>query len=119
MSAIAIGTAELGARQLGTRTFEGGKYVQHMFDWDAPAVPSQSTATPAALTISLATNSVASSTVTSINLASTPAAPRNLRRGQCEHVGGVMGVVLSKYGLGIDDLLRAIEERQAQVSVSR
>ena len=32
------------------------------------------------------------------------------RRGRCEHIGGVMASVLSKYGLGIDDLLGAIED---------
>jgi hypothetical protein len=114
MSAIAIETVELGARQLGTRDFEGGKYVQQMFDWDAPAAPAPNIAQPA-----LATNSLATSVVASNEPANTPAAPKNLRRGRCEHVGGVMGAVLSKYGLGIDDLLRAIEERQAQLSVSR
>jgi hypothetical protein len=31
------------------------------------------------------------------------------RRNRCEHVGGVMATVLSKYGLGVDDLLHAID----------
>jgi hypothetical protein len=73
------------------------KYVQHTFDWDAPAVQ-----TPRSTT---AVSTIASPEQTA------------LRRGRCEHVGGVMAVVLSKYGLGIDDLLRAIEERQAQAKV--
>jgi len=105
MSAIAIETVPFDGGK-----FEGARYVQQMFDWDAPAsavapvvrskacapsVPAPTVATPATATQSTA------------------------RRGRCEHVGSVMGAVLSKYGLGIDDLLRAIEERQAQVGVSR
>ena len=74
------------------------KYVQHTFDWDAPAVQ-----TPR--------STAAVSTIE-------PPEQTSLRRGRCEHVGGVMAVVLSKYGLGIDDLLRAIEERQAQAKVA-
>lgn len=105
MSAIAIETVPFDGGK-----FEGARYVQQMFDWDAPAsavapvvrskacapsVPAPTVATPATATQATA------------------------RRGRCEHVGSVMGAVLSKYGLGIDDLLRAIEERQAQVGVSR
>lgn len=74
------------------------KYVQHTFDWDAPAVQ-----TPRSTTA-----------VSKIE----PPEKASLRRGRCEHVGSVMGAVLSKYGLGIDDLLRAIEERQAQAKVA-
>lgn len=90
MSAIAIETVPFDGGK-----FEGARYVQQMFDWDAPSVPAPTVTTPATATQSTA------------------------RRGRCEHVGSVMGAVLSKYGLGIDDLLRAIEERQAQVGVSR
>ncbi|MFM7515668.1 MAG: hypothetical protein ACKO3V_01895 [Pirellula sp.] len=95
MSAIAIETVSFDGGN-----FEGARYVQQLFDWDAPCVPSVPTPTVA------------------IPAAASPA-PATARRGRCEHVGSVMGAVLSKYGLGIDDLLRAIEERQAQVGVSR
>jgi hypothetical protein len=76
-------------------TVESGKFVQHTFDWDAaapqtvPVVPAQKSTEPA------------------------------IRRGRCEHVGSVMAVVLGKYGLSIDDLLRAIEERQTAVGATR
>lgn len=93
MSAIAVETTR----------FESVKYVQQMFDWDTPA--------PAALQESACE-------VASRSGGPSPT-PVQARRGRCEHVGGVMAVVLGKYGLGIDDLLRAIEERQAQVAVSR
>jgi hypothetical protein len=100
MSAIAIETVSFDGGN-----FEGARYVQQLFDWDAPCVPSVPTPSVPAPTV--ATPAAASP------------APATARRGRCEHVGSVMGAVLSKYGLGIDDLLRAIEERQAQVGVSR
>jgi hypothetical protein len=37
-------------------------------------------------------------------------ATTSVRRGRCEHVGGVMASVLARYGLGVEDLLQAIEE---------
>jgi hypothetical protein len=100
MSAIAIETVPFDGGN-----FEGARYVQQMFDWDSPA----SSLSPVVRSNAPAPTAPASSA---------PAAT-TARRGRCEHVGGVMGAVLSKYGLGIDDLLRAIEERQAQVGVSR
>lgn len=41
------------------------------------------------------------------------------RRGRCEHIGGVMASVLSKYGLGMDDLLGAIEDLKRSRSSSQ
>ena len=38
-----------------------------------------------------------------------PCSKQPPRRNRCEHVGGVMATVLSKYGLGVDDLLHAID----------
>jgi hypothetical protein len=105
MSAIAIETVPFDGGN-----FEGGKYVQQMFDWDTPAVA----ATPVVRT----TAPTAISASPSVPSQSTPSQAIG-RRGRCEHVGSVMGAVLSKYGLGIDDLLRAIEERQAQVGITR
>jgi hypothetical protein len=84
-------------------SIENVKYVQHTFDWDAPIV---------AQTVSV----VPASKPPRVSQACQESA---VRRGRCEHVGSVMATVLNKYGLGIDDLLRAIEERQAQVGVSR
>jgi len=105
MSAIAIETVPFDGGK-----FEGARYVQQMFDWDAPA----SAVAPVVRSKACAP-SVPAPTVATPATASQATA----RRGRCEHVGSVMGAVLSKYGLGIDDLLRAIEERQAQVGVSR
>jgi len=93
MSAIAVETTK----------FESVKYVQQMFDWDAPAPVTREQSPREAV----------------VRSSSTTPSPTQARRGRCEHVGGVMAVVLGKYGLGIDDLLRAIEERQAQVALSR
>jgi len=89
--------------------FECGKYVQQMFDWDAPVAQSQ-------CAVSLKDPSVE---VVAQRSPQGAVSPNQVRRGRCEHVGSVMATVLSKYGLGIDDLLRAIEERQSQVAVSR
>jgi hypothetical protein len=33
----------------------------------------------------------------------------SVRRGRCEHVGGILASVLEKYGLGIDDLIAEID----------
>ena len=105
MSAIAIETVPLDGGN-----FEGTRYVQQMFDWDATAS-----------TVAPVVRSKACAPIAPTPTVAAPAAasPTTARRGRCEHVGSVMGAVLSKYGLGIDDLLRAIEERQAQVGVSR
>jgi len=105
MSAIAIETVPFDGGK-----FEGARYVQQMFDWDAPA----SAVAPVVRSKACAPSVPAPTVATPATASQTTA-----RRGRCEHVGSVMGAVLSKYGLGIDDLLRAIEERQAQVGVSR
>lgn len=135
MSAIAIETVSLeaglpgavkpsvakrGSLKRGTGKkvngqLESGQYVQHMFDWDAPGVSSPGAIDPSMETIALATNT----SCAPVSPSCEALAPKNLRRGRCEHVGGVMGAVLSKYGLGIDDLLQAIQERQLQLGVSR
>jgi hypothetical protein len=112
-SAVKPSVAKRGSLKRGTGKkvngqLESGQYVQHMFDWDAPGVSSPGAIDPSMETIALATNTSCEAL-----------APKNLRRGRCEHVGGVMGAVLSKYGLGIDDLLQAIQERQLQLGVSR
>lgn len=105
MSAIAIETVPFDGGK-----FEGARYVQQMFDWDAPASAVAPVVRSKACAPSVPTPTVATPAT---------ATQATARRGRCEHVGSVMGAVLSKYGLGIDDLLRAIEERQAQVGVSR
>ena len=33
----------------------------------------------------------------------------SVRRGRCEHVGGILASVLEKYGIGIDDLIAEID----------
>jgi hypothetical protein len=90
------------------------KYVQHTFDWDALPVqaPSSTTAVSTLETPEFKSPIAKSPVATTIDAQEVP-----LRRGRCEHVGSVMAAVLSKYGLGIDDLLRAIEARQAQAGV--
>ncbi len=110
MSAIAIETVPFDGGK-----FEGARYVQQMFDWDAPASAVAPVVRSKACAPSVPAPSVPAPTVATPATATQATA----RRGRCEHVGSVMGAVLSKYGLGIDDLLRAIEERQAQVGVSR
>lgn len=100
MSAITVGTAKI----------ESGKYVQQMFDWESPMVAEPRCAVAAKDAV--------------VQAASQPveqpkAAAGQVRRGRCEHVGSVMATVLGKYGLSIDDLLRAIEERQSQLGISR
>ena len=88
MSAIAVGN---------------GNYVQQQFDWDGPVVAVD--AKGAVDGESLGVTAVARRSVAS------EVRPMG-RRGRCEHVGSVMGSVLSKYGLSLDDLLREIESRQ-------
>jgi hypothetical protein len=34
----------------------------------------------------------------------------SVRRGRCEHVGGILVTVLSKYGIGIDDFLAELDK---------
>jgi hypothetical protein len=75
-----------------------GKFVQQMFDWDTPP------ATPAVVT---ASRQVANPTKQQAPVA---------RRGRCEHVGSVMGAVLSKYGLSVDDLLHAIDQQKRELA---
>lgn len=75
-----------------------GKFVQQMFDWDTP---------PATLPVVTASRGVASQPRQQAPVA---------RRGRCEHVGSVMGTVLSKYGLSVDDLLHAIEQQQRELA---
>jgi|694.fasta_scaffold33413_3 hypothetical protein len=88
MSAIAFESSQVST----------GKFVQQMFDWDTPSVA------PAVVT--------ASRPVANPPRQQAPAA----RRGRCEHVGSVMGAVLSKYGLSVDDLLHAIEQQQRELA---
>ena len=33
----------------------------------------------------------------------------SVRRGRCEHVGGILASVLEKYGIGIDELIAEID----------
>lgn len=104
MSAITVEPVEF---QSGN--FECGKYVQQMFDWDAPVAESRCAVSSKDPSLEVAAQRSPQVAVS----------PNQVRRGRCEHVGSVMATVLSKYGLSIDDLLRAIEERQSQVAVSR
>lgn len=90
MSAIAFESSQVST----------GKFVQQLFDWDTPSV------TPAAAAAVV----TASRQVADPPLQQAPAA----RRGRCEHVGSVMGAVLSKYGLSVDDLLHAIEQQKRE-----
>jgi len=118
MSAIAFGINP----SVTGRPSVTGQFVQHTFDWDAPAPSIVLTVKPAAVaTASSAV--VASSAVAPASAAAESSIARTTmtgskphqtaRRGKCEHVGSVMGTVLAKYGLGVDDLLRAIEEQRA------
>lgn len=34
----------------------------------------------------------------------------SVRRGRCEHIGGILASVLEKYGIGIDQLIAEIEK---------
>ncbi len=88
MSAIAFESSQVST----------GKFVQQMFDWDTAPV------TPTVVT--------ASRQVVNPPRQQAVAA----RRGRCEHVGSVMGAVLSKYGLSVDDLLHAIEQQKLELA---
>jgi len=86
------------------------RLVQHTFDWDEPHTAFQ-TLKPTSGPSKVAAPS-ARVTVPTVRETSC------VRRGRCEHVGGVMANVLSKYGLGVDDLLHAIEELKAKRSAA-
>ena len=105
-----------------------GQFVQQTFDWDAPAPSIVRTVKPAAVanaasTMAASNAVLASTAVQASNATVEPSLARTTmagskpnqpaRRGKCEHVGSVMGTVLAKYGLGLDDLLRTIEEQRA------
>jgi hypothetical protein len=118
MSAIAFGINP----SVTGRPSVTGQFVQHTFDWDAPAPSIVLTVKPAAVATA-SSAAVASSAVAPASAAAESSIARTTmagskpyqtsRRGKCEHVGSVMGTVLAKYGLGVDDLLRAIEEQRA------
>jgi len=119
MSAIAFGINP----SVTGRPSVTGQFVQHTFDWDAPAPSIVLTVKPAAVAtapsaaVALSTAVAPSSAAAQSSIARTTMAGskphQTARRGKCEHVGSVMGTVLAKYGLGVDDLLRAIEEQRA------
>jgi hypothetical protein len=124
MSAIALGINP----SVTGRPSVTGQFVQHTFDWDAPAPSIVLTVKPAAVatapSAAVAASTVATaSTVAELSIARTTMASSKpnqpARRGKCEHVGSVMGTVLAKYGLGVDDLLRAIEEQRASAPKPR
>jgi|GEM_PF-922931 len=118
MSAIAFGINP----SVTGRPSVTGQFVQHTFDWDAPAPSIVLTVKPAAVATAPSA-AVAYSAVAPASAAAESSIARTTmtgskphqtaRRGKCEHVGSVMGTVLAKYGLGVDDLLRAIEEQRA------
>lgn len=118
MSAIAFGINP----SVTGRPSVTGQFVQHTFDWDATAPSIVLTVKPAAVATAPSA-AVASSAVAPASAAAESSIARTTmagskphqtaRRGKCEHVGSVMGTVLAKYGLGVDDLLRAIEEQRA------
>ena len=118
MSAIALGINP----SVTGRPSVTGQFVQHTFDWDAPAPSIVLTVKPAAVATAPSA-AVAASTVAELSIARTTVASSKpnqpARRGKCEHVGSVMGTVLAKYGLGVDDLLRAIEEQRASAPKPR
>jgi hypothetical protein len=102
--------------------------IQQTFDWESTAdrlvdldlassEPAASLAvmeTPSHATLchpSTPTEPVTQLRRHSTNSTCSPTSPSKptQRRNRCEHVGGVMATVLSKYGLGVDDLLHAID----------
>jgi len=94
------------------------KMIQHTFDWesladDRPVGYEVESSKPAAsVAIIEAPSKPAKQTRrnSAASISSTiPVSTQSQRRNRCEHVGGAMATVLSKYGLGVDDLLRAID----------
>lgn len=91
------------------------KMIQHTFDWECNSdslvghdlVTSESAASLAVMEPT--SHAAARRQPTSATTSPTPLNKPTHRRNRCEHVGGVMATVLSNYGLGVDDLLHAID----------
>jgi hypothetical protein len=114
MSTVAIEpkTASKTTRKSASQK-NASQYVQTRFDWDATEVrvsAERIRSRPAenrSSRVALPSNAVTVPTVQQTSCA---------RRGRCEHVGGVMANVLQKYGIGLDDLLEAIQRKRLAAS---
>lgn len=109
---------------MATTTSSHPIYVQQSFSWDLP--DSSDLGTESSLEYAGAnnihgveTNSMESNTQT-LRRVVRPSSRKpitvpsirqssSVRRGRCEHVGGILASVLEKYGIGIDELIAEID----------
>jgi hypothetical protein len=90
--------------------------VQHTFQWDAPTASTISTNANTTLTTNATKSAGTSDCFLTAPKKSRPlmvAKSKSERVGHCEHAGGLMEKVLSRYGISPDEFRRAVEELRA------
>ncbi len=80
------------------------KFVQQAFNWDELDTLVAKTQTP-----ETAASPVRSTRNSKPITVPTFTKTTSVRRGRCEHVGGILASVLERYGIGIDELLAEID----------
>jgi hypothetical protein len=85
------------------------KLVQQTFDWDAPPARTGTCRNESDVALAPGRNSVFPKKSRSL-----PASNRGTQRiGRCEHAGGMMEKVLSRYGISPEEFRKAVEELRA------
>ena len=82
------------------------QYVQQAFRWDE--IDTAISKTPTAISAVMSPVQPQRSNSLAIALP-TYTTSSSVRRGRCEHVGGIFASVLERYGIGIDQLIAEID----------
>lgn len=84
------------------------QYFQQAFCWDEIEIDTAIANSPTALSAVMSPVQPQRNNSPAITLP-TYTTSSSVRRGRCEHVGGIFASVLERYGIGIDQLIAEID----------